>query len=262
MSGDESKAFVDRAREAWNEIAASWDAGMGEGNDWQNLLIWPATERLIGAEPGMKILEIACGNGVVTRKLARLGAHVTAFDLAENNILRARAYANPEQGRIKYQVMDATDEGVIRELGRQRFDAAVSSMAFHDMPDLVPLAKALTHVLKPGAPFVFSMVHPCFNSAPFEIHDADDDAAKAASIEIRGYKTGTIHEDFAMANSPRKHPMYHRPLESLFADFLNQGFSVDGLEEPAFDAADSTGKSGWRGATEFPPVLVVRVRQR
>jgi 2-polyprenyl-3-methyl-5-hydroxy-6-metoxy-1,4-benzoquinol methylase len=53
------------AREAWNQNAAFWDERMGEGNDFVELLIWPATERKAG--PGERILDIACGNGLPSR---------------------------------------------------------------------------------------------------------------------------------------------------------------------------------------------------
>ncbi len=37
---------------------------MGEGNDFVEVLIWPATLRLLALQPGQRILDIACGNGL------------------------------------------------------------------------------------------------------------------------------------------------------------------------------------------------------
>jgi 2-polyprenyl-3-methyl-5-hydroxy-6-metoxy-1,4-benzoquinol methylase len=70
-------------RQAWNRNAAFWDERMGEGNDFVEVLLWPATERLLGLRPGERVLDVACGNGLTSRRLAALRAAVVAFDFAE-----------------------------------------------------------------------------------------------------------------------------------------------------------------------------------
>jgi hypothetical protein len=41
---------------------------MGEGNDFVEVLIWPATERLLDITSGDRVLDIACGNGLTSRQ--------------------------------------------------------------------------------------------------------------------------------------------------------------------------------------------------
>ena len=78
--------------EAWEANAEIWDGRMGnEGNDFFNILCWPALASLLDVQPGQHILDIACGNGLTSRHLAALGAHVTAFDFSGNLIEKARA---------------------------------------------------------------------------------------------------------------------------------------------------------------------------
>jgi ubiquinone/menaquinone biosynthesis C-methylase UbiE len=75
--------FPDLARESrdiWDRNALWWDARMGEGNDWHRLLIAPAVERLLGVQPGERVLELARGNGQFARRLASLGARVVGCD--------------------------------------------------------------------------------------------------------------------------------------------------------------------------------------
>lgn len=82
------------AQKRWNRNAAFWDDYMGEqSNDFHNLLVRPAMERLLAVEPGDSVLDIACGNGNFSRFLAGLGARVTAIDGSSGMIERARAHS-------------------------------------------------------------------------------------------------------------------------------------------------------------------------
>ena len=55
---------------AWNANASAWDARMGEGNDFVEFLQWPAILALLDPQPGQHILDAACGNGLMSRRLA------------------------------------------------------------------------------------------------------------------------------------------------------------------------------------------------
>jgi 2-polyprenyl-3-methyl-5-hydroxy-6-metoxy-1,4-benzoquinol methylase len=86
--------FPERAddnRRLWDANAAWWDDKIGDGNEVQDLLIAPASERLLAVHPGDTVLDIACGAGRLTRRLAELGTRVTAFDRSEAFIERALA---------------------------------------------------------------------------------------------------------------------------------------------------------------------------
>ena len=70
---------------AWNANAEVWDKCMGDdGNDFFNILCWPilasfldaSTGLSTSAQPDSHILDIACGNGLTTRRLAELGCTV------------------------------------------------------------------------------------------------------------------------------------------------------------------------------------------
>ncbi len=59
------------SRNAWEANAEIWDERMGEdGNDFFNLLCWPALASLLDIQPGRRYLDIACGNGLTSRRLA------------------------------------------------------------------------------------------------------------------------------------------------------------------------------------------------
>lgn len=80
---EDPKGLNERTRDAWNRNAAFWDQWMGdEGNDFQRLLVWEPTERMLDIQSGERVLDVACGNGNFSRRLAARGARVVGIDFA------------------------------------------------------------------------------------------------------------------------------------------------------------------------------------
>jgi 2-polyprenyl-3-methyl-5-hydroxy-6-metoxy-1,4-benzoquinol methylase len=75
------------------------------------VLIGPATERLLRVLPGETVLDVACGNGVFSRRLAELGARVVAIYFSEKfvELARARTEQAGYGDAVEYLVADATD---------------------------------------------------------------------------------------------------------------------------------------------------------
>ena len=130
-----------------------------------NLLCWPSLISFLAPQPGQRILDIACGNGLTSRRLAALGANLAAFDFSANLIEKARDRSSNLSSLISYYVIHATDEQQLRSLGQQFYDSALSNMALFDMADIETLFRTLPRLLKPTGTFVFSLTHPAFNNA-------------------------------------------------------------------------------------------------
>jgi 2-polyprenyl-3-methyl-5-hydroxy-6-metoxy-1,4-benzoquinol methylase len=264
---DDLKRANEETRRAWEHNAAFWDQRMGEGNDFVEVLTWPATERLLEVQRGERVLDIACGNGLTSRRLAALGAEVVAFDFSEAMIAHARQRTARQADRIEYHLLDATDEAALLALGEQRFDAALCHMALFDMAEIDPLMRALPRLLRVDGRFVFSVLHPCFNSAHIaqvaEQQDIEGQIITRYAIKVFNYIQPTIARGAASAGQPKPHVYFHRPLQVLLGACFRSGFVLDGLEEPAFpqDHPPARTPLSW-GANfhQIPPVLVVRVR--
>jgi len=262
------KRANEETRQAWNANAAFWDARMGEGNDFVEVLNWPAIVRLLELRPGERMLDIACGNGLTSRRLAAMGASVVAFDFAEEMIAHARRRTTSDSSRIQYHVLDATDETALLALGEGQYDAALCNMALFDMAEIDPLMRALYRLLKPGGRFVFSVIHPCFNH-PFMAHlveseDRGGQIVTTYSVKVFGYLTPRPAHGVAIIDQPRPQIYFHRPLQVLLGACFSAGFVLDGLEERAFPPDHPPGRNpiSWSGKfSEIPPVLVARVRK-
>jgi 2-polyprenyl-3-methyl-5-hydroxy-6-metoxy-1,4-benzoquinol methylase len=264
---DEVRNHANReCREAWEENASFWDDRMGEGNDFVEVLIWPSTERLLNLQSGESVLDIACGNGLYARRLAVKGAQVVAFDFSEEMIRYAVQRTKEHSQTIEYLVMDATDESALRSLGKHKFDAAICSMALFDIVDITPLFRALGHILKEKSRFVFSIMHPCFNSPHVTLMaeqiDLEGDLVTDYSVKVKGYLSPTVMKGVAIKGQPRPQLYFHRPLQDVLAQGFEVGFVLDALEECAFPADHASGRDplSWGGNFhEIPPVMVVRM---
>ena len=270
------------SRQAWDANAEHWDARMGdEGNDFFNLLCWPAIAHFLDASgqanavpplsaerlKDQHILDIACGNGLTSRRLAGLGAQVTAFDFSENLIERARVRSAPLLSRISYQVMDATDDAqLLKNLqSAAPFDAALSNMALFDMPEIEPLFKALRRLLKPNGIFVFSLMHPAFNnpSAALMAEEWDDGEIHTRyAVKVSRYINQFLSEGLALRNQPKPQLYFHRPIKNYMNVAFQNGFVLDGFDEHAFPPDHpQAAPLGWGGKfSEIPPVLLMRFR--
>ena len=267
MGWEDLEQANEETRQAWNENAAFWDERMGEGNDFVEVLTWPPTERMLDLQPGERVLDIACGNGLTSRRMAAMGAEVVATDFSEEMIAYARRRTTEYEGRLTFDVLDATDETALLALGEGQFDAAICHMALFDMAEIDPLMRSLRRLLRPGGRFVFSVIHPCFNNPHMvqmaEMEDREGEVVTVYSIKIFGYMTPSVARGAAIAGQPKPQLYFHRPLQVLLGAGLKVGFVLDDLEERSFPPDHPQGRNplAWGGNfSEIPPVLVARLR--
>ncbi len=254
----------------WEQNADFWDERMGEGNEFHKFLIEPTQLGLLSLGAGERVLDIACGNGQFARKMASLGCKVVAVDAAPRMIENAgrRTPADAEYAeRLHYGVVDASDEGAMLALGESGFDAAVCTMALMDIASIEPVARAVRQLLKSGGRFVFSVMHPCFNSTEgfrqtMEQEDRGGDIVERWSVSVTRYIEPHAHKGLAMRGQPVAQNYFHRPLSALLGVFLKAGFVVDALKEPVFpEDTPERNRFGWLMYKDIPPVLSVRLRR-
>jgi 2-polyprenyl-3-methyl-5-hydroxy-6-metoxy-1,4-benzoquinol methylase len=257
--------FPELAKESqriWNQNARWWDARMGEGNDWHTRLIAPAVMRLLELRAGETVADLACGNGLLSREMARQGARVMGCDFSAEFLECARARSAEYGDRIEYRFMDLADAEQLAGLGAEQFDAAVCNMAIMDMASIRPLLEAAARALRPRGRFVFSILHPCFNTNGTRlIAERDDVSGVQYAVRVDRYLGLTPEAGIGIAGQPEAHYYFHRPLSVLLAACFAAGFVVDGWEEPAPGAVNRSGNPlTWDNYTEIPPILVVRMR--
>lgn len=236
-----SQSDQDDIRQAWNRNAAWWQQRQGsdDADVCHQHIIFPATEQLLVIGPGARVLDIACGTGNLSRRLARSGARVVGWDISERLIAYARSQTPPEL-HVQYQCLDATDPAALAAAldhgdGPTSFDAAVCSMALHDMADIDDLLAALPRLLTPAGRFVFSITHPCFNHTGVTVvHEqslaAEDDTSWA--LRVNDYPANRRVAGWVAPGQPHPVPQFERSLTELFRSCFSAGLVLDALIEP------------------------------
>lgn len=263
----DTQQLNDEGRKLWNQKAQFWDELHGdEGNSFHRTLISPSVERLLNLQVGERVLDIGCGNGVLARRLAELGGKVVANDFSSELITLAKARGQSSGEPIAYSVVDATDEEALLALGEGQFGAITCTMAIMDMPTLVPLFRAIKQLLTPRGRFVFSTMHPAFNSNnPVFVHekgDSDGVVYSQFTVKLNAYLDIPPVKGSGAPNEPNPHYYYHRPLHELLRLAFDAGLVLDGLEEPAFprNLANTTDRLTWEKLWQIPPILTGRLR--
>lgn len=109
--------------------------------------------RTADLQPGERVLDVACGTGVVTRLAAEQvgpAGSVTAVDIAPDMIEVAKGVPCPPGSAIEWQVGDATS----LQLPDNSFDVVVCQMGLMFIPDRVAALVEMRRVLSPGGRLV------------------------------------------------------------------------------------------------------------
>lgn len=278
---------TDSRKQSWDHVAA-WYEGLIEerGSDHHEQVILPGTLRLLATKPGQRVLDVACGEGVLSRRLGALGVNAFGVDASERLIEAAR---RARGARVEYALGDAR---ALADVARGPFDAAACVMALMNIEPLSPVMAGVASLLKPGGVFVGVVLHPAFR-APGQTSWAWDapragpglnaprGAAKGAHTgrparparqfrRVDGYlspgqKEIVMNPGAAAGGQDRVVTItYHRPIQTYVRAMAEAGLLVDALEEWASRRISQPGPKAAeenRARQEIPMFLAIRGRK-
>lgn len=106
----------------------------------------------LGIAPGMKVLDLGCGDGTTALPEARLGADVLGVDIARNLVEAAGRRAQAEGlSNCRFQTGDASN---LQDLPDRAFDLVVSIFGAMFAPKPFDVAREMVRVTKPGGRIV------------------------------------------------------------------------------------------------------------
>jgi SAM-dependent methyltransferase len=121
----------------------------------------------ISIEPGMRILDVACGAGQISIPAARAGAKVTGVDIATNLVEQARARSQAENLDARFDEGDAE----MLPYSDGSFDIVISLIGAMFAPRPERVAAELKRVCRPGGRIIMANWTPNgFVGKMFKIH--------------------------------------------------------------------------------------------
>jgi ubiquinone/menaquinone biosynthesis C-methylase UbiE len=250
--------------EHWEANAEAWTKLARAGYDvYRDALNTPAFLAMLPPIRGLSGLDIGCGEGSNTRRLAQLGARMQAVDIAPTFIRHAKEAEESDPLGIVFQVGD----GLALPFANDSFDFVTAFMSLMDMPDQGLALREARRVLRPGGFLQFSILHPCFVPPHRKVLREADGAVRA--IEIAGYFDGIDGrvETWWFSTLPlkeREHvapfriPRFHRTL-SEWVDLIRAAdLLIDRFCEPCASAEQAVAEPAVADTRVAPIFLHIR----
>ncbi|MBC6953578.1 MAG: methyltransferase domain-containing protein [Leptolyngbya sp. PLA2] len=275
--GDESAAERDSrtgsANVGWEDVAEWYDELIAErGSDHYEQVILPGTFRLLGCAAGARVLDVACGQGVLSRLLNERGMQTVGIDASQRLIEAATARSGPLG---QFLVADARElPGMIDDLGGPAsFDAAACVMALMNIDPVEPLLRGCAMLLKPAAPLVVVVLHPAFR-APGRTAWGWDKAPDGSARQYRRVDAYLSLERREIVMNPGgtaagaqaiTTPTFLRPVGWYAARLADAGFMIDSVDEWISRRVSRPGPRADeenRARGEIPLFLALRARAR
>ena len=232
----------------YDDIAEWYDELVGAGPARDDAL-YAAVLALAGAVAGLRLCDLGCGQGRVARHLASLGAQVVGIDLSGRLLSIARRHERAAPSGAAYVRDDAQGLRGVRD---GVFDGVVCHLALMDVPELAPTVRAVRRILRPGGWLVFSILHPCYQTAASGEATAADGTLRRT---VGGYFVEGFWRSDERPGPPGRVGSHHRTLSTYLNALTEFGLAVDRVAEPRATGDLAERRPVWR---EVPAFLVVR----
>lgn len=205
---------------SWDEVAADYHKSVGEtGDSYHRTYVNPFIFNILGDIKGLSILDLACGQGYLSRILARKGAKVVGVDLSEKMIEIAQASEESEPLGVKYIRCNSGD---MSEIANGSMDCIVSTFGFHDIKEIETTIEECSRVLKESGKLVFAIPHPF----TYARRTQDEEGYY---LKMRNYMS--IKEIPHPKYKETEVVAYHRPLSYYFEKLFSVGLQMIAFRE-------------------------------
>jgi SAM-dependent methyltransferase len=206
--------------ESWDTIADWYADHVHHGSAMHQF----ARDVLLDALPadmsGRRVLDLGCGEGLITRAVAARGAQVVGVDPTVRLIERARAFEATAATGATYRQDDGCTLATVAD---DWADWVTAGLSLNNVPDLAAAIASIRRALIPRGQLAFTVPHPCF--------EAPHARWVGAERVIGSYS----EEGFWRSANPRgvrRAGNHHRTISHYLTALIDHGFALTMIAEP------------------------------
>lgn len=232
----------------WEQHAAWWQHAFSNGADSEyEEQILPLVKHHL--REARRVLDVGCGEGQVSRCIARAGTEVVGLDRASSQIRTAH-----DRGGLPCYTRAQAE---LLPFHGAAFDAVVLCLALEHIEPFEPAIHEVARVLVPGGQFLLLLVHPLLQ-APGSGWVDDEQLGEPY------WKVGPYLPDDAAIDevAPGVHlPFAHRPLHRYVHVMGKVGLFIEDMVEPPPPSEVLIETGGFSIAPTIPRLLLLSARR-
>ncbi|MBU1033653.1 class I SAM-dependent methyltransferase [Patescibacteria group bacterium] len=243
---------------SWNKVAPWYNKIVGsDGHYYHEYVIIPGVLRLLDLKNTDTLVDLACGQGVLARRVPHLQKYL-GLDLAKELIKDA----NERNTEKDYEFLTCDLSKILRER-EEKFDKAAIILALQNIEQTENVIKNAANYLKKGGQLLIVLNHPCFR-IPRQSGWSIDEKNKQQQRFINRYLSQLkipIDMNPGQKQEPNKNITwsFHHSLQDYSQMLFEAGFVIEKIEEWSSDK-ESIGKAAKmenRARAEIPLFMAI-----
>jgi SAM-dependent methyltransferase len=219
---------------SWQPVASWYNSAVGEkGHYFHQHVVIPNTLRLLDLKPTSRLLDLACGQGVIARATPKIDAYL-GIDLSSSLITQAQHFHY--KFSTEFKVHDITRPLPIS----QSFTHATIILALQNIAHPESVFSNLHPHLMRFASLVIVLNHPCFR-IPRQTSWETDTNSKLQYRRVNRYLS-PLKIPITAHPGQTKSPItwsFHQPLSAYSVQLHQTGFAIEVIEEWTSDKTSS-----------------------
>ena len=242
---------------SWNKVAPWYNKIVGEeGHYYHERVIIPGVLRLLNLKDTDTLVDLACGQGVLSRKIPHIKKYL-GLDLAKELIQEAKE--RNHKNNYEFLVCDLSK--LLRER-EEKFDKAIIILALQNIEQTATVIQNAANYLKKDGQLVIVLNHPCFR-IPRQSGWSVDEKNKQQQRFVNHYLSSLkipidIHPSEKTQNKSLTWS-FHHSLQDYSQMLFQTGFVIEKIEEWSSNK-ESVGKAAKmenRARAEIPLFMTI-----